>query len=312
MNHLHSLQSILARHAVSEAQFLGQGMEARVYALDAHRVLKIYHRPTPRTHLATLQSWYARLDTRYVPFRTPAIHEIAAENGLLYTIENRLSGHGFDTVLPILVKTQLHKALETYFDALDALGHIQITGPVTQYKLFDEDNISAVAQGDWYSFLHRYVKRRLAQLATHFQKDVAGFSGKAARLLASLSQPFHGPLSLIHGDYCPGNIVVDERGVVTGVLDFGLFTMVGDPMFDIATGCAFFDMYDEYTQHTRQQLYALAIQRYGEQAREKLYLYLLIYSVLSANIYAEDCSDGHYAWCMRNLNNSDYWAWMRE
>ena len=33
-----------------------------------------------------------------------------------------------------------------------------------------------------------------------------------------------------------------------------------------------------------------------------------LYSLLAANTYAPDCSDGHYRWCVDNLNTEDYWA----
>ncbi|MEZ4675028.1 MAG: hypothetical protein R2932_12375 [Caldilineaceae bacterium] len=45
----------------------------------------------------------------------------------------------------------------------------------------------------------------------------------------------------------------------------------------------------------------------GETIRPLLYRYLL-YSFLSANTYSAECTDGHYAWCVANLNNAGYWA----
>jgi hypothetical protein len=32
-----------------------------------------------------------------------------------------------------------------------------------------------------------------------------------------------------------------------------------------------------------------------------------VYRLFSANTYAPDCSDGHYARCVRNLNTAAYW-----
>jgi len=43
------------------------------------------------------------------------------------------------------------------------------------------------------------------------------------------------------------------------MLDFGLFTMNGDFLFDIATGRVFFDMYDELKAHICERYLDLAL-----------------------------------------------------
>ncbi|MCW2916398.1 MAG: aminoglycoside phosphotransferase family protein [Actinomycetia bacterium] len=39
---------------------------------------------------------------------------------------------------------------------------------------------------------------------------------------------------MIHGDLYPGNILMRDRAAVSGVIDFGTFTMIGDPLYDVA------------------------------------------------------------------------------
>jgi hypothetical protein len=48
--------------------------------------------------------------------------------------------------------------------------------------------------------------------------------------------------------------------------------------------------------------------RLGEQLRGVLYQYVLLYSILSANTYSRTCDDGHYRWCVANLNDVCYWS----
>ena len=83
--------------------------------------------------------------------------------------------------------------------------------------------------------------------------------------------------------------------------------MYGDSLFDIATGWVFFDMYDELKADIRERLLDITLDRLGEGVRGKLYRYVLLYSILGANAYSPDCTDGHYHWCVANLNNEAYW-----
>jgi hypothetical protein len=52
----------------------------------------------------------------------------------------------------------------------------------------------------------------------------------------------------------------------------------------------------------------MLLERLGEQIRGKLYRYVVIYGIISANTYSSDCSDGHYRWCVANLCNQHYWS----
>ena len=133
------------------------------------------------------------------------------------------------------------------------------------------------------------------------------FAVKIPRLYTSLARPYTGVHHVIHGDFFPGNILVDTRYKITALLDFGLLTMYGDSLFDIATGWVFFDMYDELKSNLRERYLAIILEIMGKSVREKLYFYVLFYSLLSANAYSSNCADGHYQWCVENLNNQEYW-----
>jgi hypothetical protein len=101
--------------------------------------------------------------------------------------------------------------------------------------------------------------------------------------------------------------LIDNDQHVTALLDFGLLTMYGDPLFDIATGWVFFDMYDELKLNIRERLLSLVLQKLGSHIRGWLYRYVFLYSIISANTYSPTCADGHYQWCVANLNNQEYW-----
>ncbi len=66
-------------------------------------------------------------------------------------------------------------------------------------------------------------------------------------------------------------------------------------------------MYDELKANLLERYLCVIIEELGEGIKKKLYLYVLIYSMISSNFYSDDCSDGHYQWCMRSLNNEVLW-----
>jgi hypothetical protein len=186
----------------------------------------------------------------------------------------------------------------------------RLRGLQSEYKP-DAFYLSALVQGDWYSFLKRFVLWKLAEVEAPLTRDVTDFPTKRDTLLAWLAQPYRGAYTLIHGDFYPGNLLVDEDLNITGLLDFGMMTMFGDYLFDIATGWVFFDMYDTLRADLRERYLTVVLDRLGESARARLYLYVLIYSVLSANTYSKDCTDGHYSWCVENLNTVAYFQALR-
>lgn len=197
--------------------------------------------------------------------------------------------------------------MQGYLSAVLAVSSIQASPVCERYKLFDPDHLSERCDGDWHQFLARYLRQKLAQVSPYLSRDVPQFATKVQQLTELLDQPYRGDERLIHGDFCPSNLLVDDEHQITAPLDFGLLTMVGDPLFDLATGWVFFDMYDELKAQVRERCLAMLLERLGDQARGKLYRYVLIYSILSANTYSPQCSDGHYQWCVANLSNHHYW-----
>lgn len=83
--------------------------------------------------------------------------------------------------------------------------------------------------------------------------------------------------------------------------------MYGDPLFDLATGWVFFDMYNEFKANLRERYLSIILETLGKNICGKLHRYVLFYSIISANTYSPTCADGHYQWCVANLNNQEYW-----
>ena len=151
------------------------------------------------------------------------------------------------------------------------------------------------------------IFRKQKELESYLKRDVVNYDAKVKQLVEILSLGYEGEYSLIHGDFYPGNVMINESGKVTGLIDFGLMTMYGDNLFDIAIGWVCFDMYNELNANIYERYLNIIISTLGEDVRKRLYFYVLIYSYISANLYSHNCEDGHYQWCVRNLNNKNYW-----
>lgn len=299
--------ALLRRYGLTPADLIGQGMEASVYAYGPVKVLKLYDATTTLEHLERLQAFYDGVDTSGLPYSLPQIYEITPVEDAVIVIEKRLHGRPLSSLLPQLSGAGLDRAMRTYLAATLALQTIKPLSMPEHYKLFDQEGSSTVTDGNWHAFLGTYIRQQVEQVGSYLVHDVSDWTAKVERLLASLKHPYHGPYHLAHGDIFPGNVLVDDQLQVTALLDWGLMTMWGDPLWDVATGWAFFDMYDALRMDLRRRYLQVVLANFGEHVRSKLYHYVLIYSIVSANAYSSQCADGHYQWCVQNLNTAEYW-----
>ena len=300
-------QVILQRYGLSPNELIRKGMEAEVYAIGTGTVLKLYIGTTNLAYLTTLQNFYASFNQSAISYSLPYIQTVASEGDICISTERQLPGIPMSAILPTLTNKQMDSMMQAYLAAALELTNVQIPSDFDRYKLFDADGISRRTNGDWHQFLTRYLTQKLTQVTYYLNKDVLNFAVKVKQLYTILAQPYTGNYHLVHGDFFPGNILIDKMCHVTALLDFGLLTMYGDSLFDIATGWVFFDMYDELKVNIRERYLSMTLETLGRRVRGNLYRYVLLYSVLSANTYSSKCTDGHYQWCVANLNNQEYW-----
>jgi thiamine kinase-like enzyme len=298
---------ILEKYNVSEPDLIGWGTEAQVYSYHDCKVLKIYNNISDFNKQNILRKFYETINSRDVSYELPRIYDIIDEAGTVVTIEKRIEGNNLQKLLHQFNNEQLNSLFKTYLAASLELQKVKANSAFAGCSLFNDYYVTPSEPKDWHSFLKQFLTCRQQGLGDYFARDVLSYSSKLELLLDILSSKYEGEYSLIHGDFYPGNLLVNEEGKITGLIDFGIMTMYGDYLFDIATSWAFFDMYDELKANILERYLHVIIDNLGEGIRGKLYLYVLVYSMISANFYSEDCSDGHYQWCIRNLNNEEYW-----
>jgi len=259
--------------------------------------------------LQDLQWFYDNLDASSVSFSLPQIYRIQQYENLIGVIERRIDGHPMSELLPSYDSEEVRTR---YVTSSADLALVRILKPLDRYMLFDIDHVSSMSIGDWNLFLRFLLQRKLQNVKAHLESDVLHFRSRVDKLLNCLLTSYTGPIGIIHGDLYPGNILVNDEKRVSGVIDFGTFSMVGDPLFDVATSWAFYNMYGSDRVATRKELLETVVARHGRGVTPVLYRYLLAFAILSCDLYPETtCSirdTGHYQWAIEILRDGDYWT----
>lgn len=298
---------ILDKFGISKSNFLGSGMESEVYAYDDNKVVKLYNDMSDSNKQRILKGFYSKIDSSSLSYELPFIYDTFEENGILVTIEKRIEGNNLQSMLSKMNYIEQNNMMETYLNANIELKSVKIKPNLEGYILFNDQQISSLNINSWFDLLKEEIFRKQKELESYLKRDVVNYDAKVKQLVEILSLGYEGEYSLIHGDFYPGNVMINESGKVTGLIDFGLMTMYGDNLFDIAIGWVCFDMYNELNANIYERYLNIIISTLGEDVRKRLYFYVLIYSYISANFYSPNCEDGHYQWCVRNLNNKNYW-----
>lgn len=271
-------------------ELIGQGMEGTVYDLGDGRVRKIWFDRRP-DDVRPLKAFLDELPA--LPFRTPRIHQITADaDGQAVSEEDLLTG----TALHEADVTE-EQALDAFVAVVEALG-TTVPGPASKAlpvlnQPFWREDLS------WGEALAALVRRRAAEAHHHLKRDVPDFDDLLETLATRLATMEPDRLSVVHGDICQPNLLMDGPRTAA-VLDWGFYSTAGDNTFDAALAAGFFDMYGP----DAQRLDTLLLDRFEALGhdRERMYLYRQAYAITTATIYDADAGDGHYVWCVGNLN----------
>ncbi|HEY3558109.1 MAG TPA: phosphotransferase [Kribbella sp.] len=270
-------------------ELIGQGMEGAVYDLGDGTVRKVWFDRRPEDVLP-LKAFLDELPE--LPFRTPRIRDVGAgENGFAISVEDKLTGVPLhEAGLPEEV------ALDAFVAVVEALRSAR-PGPAGRA-------LPVVGQpfwaGSWGESLASLVRRRAAVSTVHLERDVRDFPELLEEVLAALVELQVAELSVVHGDVCPPNVLMDgER--VAAVLDWGFLSTAGDSTFEASLAAGFFDMYSP----DARRLDDLLTERFVELGhdRARMRRYRQAYAIVTATIYDENAGDGHYRWCVDQLTS---------
>jgi putative membrane protein len=210
-----------------------------------------------------------------------------------------MRGRVLSEVLPGLRGADRERALACYLGAAEAIGKIALPDlPFGELLAADRP----LQSESWSEFLWARLARSVASSRSDLEADVPGVGEVLSRVrveLAGLSA--YDDRRLVHGDYFPGNVFVDDSGEVTGVGDFGYSTVVGDPLLDVAGAIAFLEVVDGHEPDDSVHLTRLAQAKHGVDVVRRLGLYRLYYSFYFSGCKADDPPT--YAWCVESLRD---------
>ncbi|MET8307132.1 phosphotransferase [Micromonospora sp. NPDC005173] len=286
----------------ADPRLLGRGMEGLVYEIDQERVAKVWFGQS-EVSLQRTRVFYGALAGKPFEFAVPRIHEVHVIEDRCVTIEQRLAG----TTMTDQLEAGRISVDEARSAFVDVLAQLAGSGPLPEGRalsVMDEDVSLYDAEDDFPEAVHALVKRRVARFRPVLDPAVEDLDKKLNALQDRLRDVDSGRRSVVHGDMILGNILVNDAGGPTAVLDWGFLTTEGDPVFDASVAASIFDMYGEHALDTELGLYAHIEKRLGYE-REALLVYRAAYSLITANAYDAQGSDGHFAWCVAALNRPD-------
>ena len=281
-------------------ELLGKGGESEVYALDHARVLRIYKPQAPVDYIEQRQAFYAQLHEQQPQFELPLILESGTIGDRIYTVEQHMCGCAFADVLPTLEGAGRKRALTSYLDVAEQIGTIQFPD-----RLFGEIftiGEPPLQRDSWSQFVWERLQQTYCVSRPNVEQDVPGVDTVLAYVRAELRtlEGFQ-EKSLVHGDYFPGNVYINDRLNICGVGDFGYTTVVGDPRMDLAGAVGYLELAAGYHPDDTAFLMHLVEERHGMDMVRWLDFYRLYCSFYFSRCKADDPQT--YTWCIRNLRS---------
>jgi Phosphotransferase enzyme family len=186
------------------------------------------------------------------------------------TIEKRLPGRPMADMLSNLEGERRRTALASYFEAATAIRGVAMPDHFYGQLLVAEPIVAS----EWTAFLSASLDRYLARYRRPIEAafgDAETLVGKARALMAAV--PAQPEKVLAHGDFFPGNVLIDDRLKVTAVVDFGTWTLVAEPLYDIAGAVMFAEVATECGPDDWAYLRSLMLQHCGETALAAMTFY---------------------------------------
>lgn len=284
-----------ARFASDVVRKIGHGGEATVYELTGGRVLRAFHGRSDVTHLERVAAFYDRLAEHGLPYATPRILEYGTDDGVGFSIDRLIPGRAFHDVLPELSGRDRERALDSFTDAACALASVAMPERPYGEFLFDE----SLTGETWAGFLlarleDNYARGRLDLVEAI--PDVGAIVDRLRSRIAAIPDPTQ---VLVHGDYFPGNVLMDDDFNVTGVIDFGWLTVVGDTAMDLASAAIFLNVVRGHQASDAERVEARLLARHGDALADLMELYRGWYAVRFSPYKVDDAS--LFEWCVVSL-----------
>lgn len=254
--------------------------------------------------LERLQSCYADVAAAGLPFETPEIVTVERIDGSSVTYERKLPGTPLQARLRFDDLEIEAAAAGCVTEVLGALAAVPATASMRQLAALDEDRPLWDGADSFPAALDGLLSRRAERFGPVIRARLPDFDRRLAALRDRLPTLGGRPDAVIHGDLFGENILVDDAARPLAVLDFGFLTTAGDPRLDAAITAAVMNMYGPHALAITLDLTPRIARGLGYPA-DVLLVYQAAYAVATASAFTPDGTDGHFAWCLRQLTRPD-------
>jgi len=282
---------------------LAAGVEGAIYDLGGGLVAKVW-RDRPVAELERMQRFYGDVASAHLPFATPEILSIDMVNGTSVTYERKLPGQPLQHRLGFTDRDLSTAAVECVTGVLRALATVRATANMRELAALDESRPLWERAERFRDALVSLIERRMVRFGPVLRAHLPDFDRRCAALLVRLGALDYLPDTVVHGDLFGENILVDQQCNPTAVLDFGFLTTAGDPRFDAAITAATMNMYGPHALSIARNMTACIAQELNYPP-DALLTYQAAYAVITSNAFTSDGSDGHFTWCIRQLQRVD-------
>lgn len=255
------------RFGVGADQLIGAGSESEVYALDDSRVLRVPRSASPNLDSLARRKRFLDGIAGRLPFDTPRIEAIEPDGS---TVEKRLTGRPMTDVLASTDGAARYRALDSYFAAATAFKDIALPDAPYGNLLADEP----IRADRWTAFLATSLARCVTRHRSHLNDAFGDADALARQALDLLGHVAETPEKVLaHGDFFPGNVLVDNEMNVSAVLDFSTWTLAAEPAYDLAGAVMFAEVTTECRPDDWRYLRSLLLARYGGNSPASMAFY---------------------------------------
>jgi aminoglycoside phosphotransferase (APT) family kinase protein len=286
-----------------DAKPLAAGVEGAIYDLGNGLIAKVWHERRA-AELERMQSFYADVAAAGLPFGTPEILRVEQVSGTSVTYERKLPGEPLQGRLDVDDHEIGAAAVRCVIDVLRELATVSATTSMRQLAVLDEDQPLWANADTFQAALLALLDRRVSRFGHVIRGHLPDFDRRYSALRERLTTLGAWPDTVIHGDLLGGNILVDDQDRPLAVLDFGFLTTAGDPRLDAAITANVMNMYGPHASAITQDLTARIARELGYPT-DVLLAYQAAYATATSNAFTADGSDGHFAWCIAQLQRSD-------
>jgi aminoglycoside phosphotransferase (APT) family kinase protein len=242
--------AVLERFGLTDHDMIALTGESTVYVLDDKRVLRLRHaerrqRGDDPHGFVDYQLRRADLcaELPALSFKVPRLLDHGDVAGEPYTVEERIPGQSLDLVLREISGERRIKALVAYADAAREIASIEM-----DRKWFGELMLADDMRfKKWRDYLLARAESQVWRARPRLVADGIPVDEIVADFAKRTKAVAHVKHGLVHGDFFPGNVLVSKDLRVTGVIDFGYSTLIGDPRMDMVGASCFLEVSREFS-----------------------------------------------------------------